>query len=104
MNKLKFSADYEKLPKNWEGTQAVLAAVVECKINRIKKALPAFVKYDTAYRGNKGYYKLDFEKGLILFFIHLNSGRVFTTIRRHYPKKYKYYLSNVGKTFLLAKE
>jgi len=100
---IRFSSDYTKLPTSWEGTQATLLAVVPVSITEIKKRYPAFIKYDTKYRGKEGYYPLNFEQGIILLFLHHNTGKVFSTIRRNFPKKRIYYKSKVLSTFILAK-
>jgi len=110
MNKIKFSHDYKKLPAVWEGTHAKLMAVYyEQDMEKLKRSMPAFIKYDTAYCVTPyftepvRYYPLNFDRGIILFFIHINTGQVFTTIRRHTPKKYAYYKSKIGEIFVLEK-
>jgi hypothetical protein len=99
MNKIKFSYDYEKLPLAWNGTQAVLVGICPVDIERIKKSMPAFIDYDTTHRGGKNKYQLDFKDGLILSFIHMNTGRPFTTIRRNTREKHEWYMSCLGETF-----
>jgi len=98
---LKFSHDYEKLPLNWNGTQAQLMAVTPVSIDALKKRMPAFIDYDTKFRGKEGSYPLYFESGLILFFIHLNTGKPFTTIRRNYKQKFEYYQNAIDEPFKL---
>lgn len=104
MKKIKFSADYDKLPAVWEGTQAILMAVTPAKTEFIKNGLTAFYRYDTTYRGGSGSYPLNFEDAIILFFIHLNTGKPFTTIRRDYPSKREYYEKSIYDYFILEKE
>lgn len=99
MNRIKFSYDYDKLPLAWNGTQAVLVGVCQADIERIKKSMPSFIEYDTTHRGGHKKYPLDFKDGLILSFIHINTGRPFTTIRRNTSEKYDWYLSCLGETF-----
>lgn len=103
MNEIKFSEDYMKLPVVWNGTQAVLMAVRQVDVNKIKNSLPQFIHYDTAYRQKIGNYDLNFKDGLILFFIHINTGVPFTTIRNSWGNKYNYYAGKVGETFKLVK-
>lgn len=103
MNTIKFSADYEKLPENWEGTKAMLISVVPTPVRIIKEEMTAFWKYDTKYRGREEFYHLNFKEALILVFIHLNSGLPFTTIRRNYQQKLEYYTESIGDTFLLER-
>jgi len=104
MNKIKFSEDYEKLPMNWEGTQARLVAVKTIGINYFRFAIPQFLIYDTTYRYKPGRYELDFDDGILLVFIHLNTGKPFTTIRRFYPAKFRYYKSRETQTFTLLRD
>ena len=47
-------------------------------------------------------YDLNFKDGLILVFIHYNSGVPFTTIRRNYKEKFEYYSNAIGETFVLT--
>ena len=102
MPEIKFSDDYEKLPVIWQGTQATLIAVVYCDdIQKLKRSHTAFIRYDTEYRLTDGSYPLDFKEGLILVFIHHNTGVPFTTIRRFYPRKKKYYDSFLWHSFTL---
>ncbi len=103
MKIIKFSADYEKLPETWDGTQAVLMAVTPTSLDFIKDCLPGFLEYDTKYRDGKGSYPINFDDALVLFFIHLNTGKPFTTIRRDYPSKRKYYEDSVFDVFILQR-
>jgi len=103
---IKFSHNYPKLPEVWEGTQAVLMAVVQVDIDHIKLSNPAFIDYDTTYidtNGKTNKYPLTFKDGLILFFIHLNTGKPFTTIRRDYVSKSEYYHGAIGQTSILER-
>lgn len=90
-----------KLPIVWKGTHAVLIAVTPFPIDYLKKALPQFIEYDTKFRAKEGHYDLNFKDGLILTFIHINTGIPFTTIRRSYKEKFEYYISSIGETFIL---
>lgn len=103
MKVLKFSSDYKKLPLVWRGTQAELLSVVLCDVEDANKYCPAFVRFDTAYRGKKGNYKLDFKEAILLVFIHRNTGRVFTTVRKYSDKKFSYYRNAIGESFLLKR-
>ena len=94
MNKIKFSSDYQKLPLYANGTQAKLIGVTNANVKYLKEALPQFIRYDTVKRTQNRkteYYNLDFDMGIILTFIHINSGLPFTTIRRYTKQKYDYY-------------
>ena len=105
MNSIKFSEDYDKLPKDWEDSCALLIGVYPVSIEWLKKNNPAFIDYDTKFvnkDGTIGHYPLDFKDGLILVFIH-DCGLPFTTIRRDYPQKRWYYQSEVGMPFVLRR-
>ena len=100
LNKLKFSHDYEKLPKYWEDTIALLLGVARiADMDSLKLCIPQLIKTDTMFRGEEGHYSLDFKEGIILSFFHLNSNTLFTTIRRYTPEKFKYYKLNTGEIF-----
>lgn len=103
MKTIKFSEDYEKLPKNWEGTQAVLFGVSLWSIDTLKTRIPQFIEFDTKYRGKEGYYNLDFDNGLVLTFFHLNTRTFFVTIRRFTIEKEDYYRKLVGDTFQMER-
>jgi hypothetical protein len=92
MNKIKFSHDYLKLPVIWEGTQAILIGIQYIPdMDRFKKELAQLVRADTMFRGEDGFYPLNFKEGIILIFFHLNSCELFTTIRRFTLEKFQYY-------------
>jgi hypothetical protein len=103
MKEIKFSADYEKLPVNWEGTEAVLIGVKNTTLPFLKNKMPKFLEYDTKYRGHEGNYIIDFDEVLILTFIHINSGMPFTTLRRKTKEKMNYYIGLVSETFKLVR-
>lgn len=104
MNKIKFSHDYEKLPENWEGTQAILIGVAfHPNIKNFFDRCPQLKIADTTFRGETGQYPITFDEALILTFIHLNTRRIFTTIRRHTNYKDLYYRENLFKTFELER-
>jgi hypothetical protein len=100
---IKFSHDYEKLPTDWVGTQAKLVGICSENVEFIKNGMTAFWHYDTKIRGKEEYYPLDFEHALILTFIHLNTGKPFTTIRRNYMEKLEYYMNSLGETFVMER-
>lgn len=59
MNKLKFSHDYEKLPDNWDGTQAILIGVAyHDDIQEFFKQCPQLLNTDTKLRGEPGHYTI----------------------------------------------
>jgi len=104
MKPLKFSYDYDKLPENWEGTHAILLGLHKVEgMEEFRKSCPQFIEYDTKIRNSSEHYPLGFKEGLILFFFHLNSSKLFTTIRRYTPSKYTYYNDSIMETFVLAR-
>ncbi len=104
MHTLKFSHDYEKLPLSWDGTQAILIGVQYISdMDRFKLRLPQLITIDTKFRGEEGSYELDFKEGILLAFFHLNSSRLFTTIRKFKESKYEYYHNEQQETFVLKR-
>lgn len=104
MNKLKFSHDYNKLPVQWDGTQAILIGVQRIgDMNKFKLRLPQLIKADTTFRGEDGSYPLTFREGVLLTFFHLNSSKLFTTIRQFTEDKYRYYEEEAGEVFELMR-
>ena len=103
MNQIKFSHDYEKLPLNWEGSQATLLEIKSYTIAYLMKICPKFLEYDTKIRGKDEHYKFTFDDALILFFVHNDTGLPFTTIRRFYGTKFDYYMDQRGHPFLMIK-
>lgn len=101
MKKIKFSHDYDKLPVGWRNTSAVLVAVYRVTMGWLQQ-MPAFLKYDTSYQGGAYQLSEDPEKEwLLLIFIHIETGRPFTTIRSHDPQKEDYYVGSIGETFIM---
>jgi len=102
---IKFSHDYYKLPDSWKNTSALLISATAVDVTSLKKLEPKFIAYDTWIRndGEEGarFYPLDFKDGIILFLIHKDTGKPFTSIRRHTPQKMQYYQSNLFKDFIL---
>ena len=96
MKKIKFSEDYEKLLIDWDGTQALLLGVFPDSIERLKKDFLEFIKKDTKIRGEDRDYPLNFKDGLILVFLHKETGELFSTLRRNYKEKFEYYASSIG--------
>lgn len=103
MKEIKFSHDYEKLPRNWEGTQAILLAVEPSNVEEVKRRFPQLIEYDTKLRGKNEHYKLNFDEGILLIFCHINTGIIFMTIRKHTTDKYAYYHHAKAETFVMVK-
>lgn len=104
MKQIKFSHDYEKLPTDWEGTHAILIGIgMIDSMENFKNRFPQIVRKDTTFRGEAGAYRFDFEEGILLTFFHLNSGFIFTTIRRYTVGKYDYYENSILETFELVR-
>jgi hypothetical protein len=99
LKRIKFSHDYYKLPRDWEGTEAVLLGVN--LIIDVDNLPVAFIAYDTKFRNEEGMYKLFHGSGLLLLFWHLNTCNLFTTIRRYTLQKSRYYNGSIGETFIL---
>lgn len=102
IRRIKFSEDYEKLPPNWPESRCRLIAVHPISIAEFKEKFGSFLYNDTKIREEDRHYPLNFQEGLLLVFLHENSGRLIPTIRRDYPEKRKYYVDCIGDTFILT--
>ena len=102
MYKLRFAFDMKKLPTNWQGTQVKLVGCMPINIEQIMKGCPSFIKYDTERTDGK-MYNITFRDGLLLTFIHLNTGKPFTTIRENKKEKFEFYMTYLGEIFMLEK-
>lgn len=100
---IKFSHDYEKLPIPWEGTQATLIGVWYASLDRLRLSHPSLIERDVKFRGEDGSYEFNFNDAIILTFYHLNTGTIFTTIRRLTDSKAKYYHDAIGESFVLGR-
>src|SRR4030042_4739006 len=104
MKSIKFSDDYEKLPRDWVGSSATLFSVSRVDLDVWKRRHPKFFNYDTKFRGKLGNYQLNFKDALLLVFVPLGFGAApFTTIRRFTPEKFEFYRGSVGEEFMLQK-
>lgn len=106
MNTIRFSNDYDKLPLQWGGTEAILIGIAVGDIEWLKKNIPSFIELDTKIRNSKDHYPLDFDTAIVLTFFHIGSfsPKLFTTIRRYTPEKYEYYKKKVWEAFTLKDE
>lgn len=100
-NTIKFSADYEKLPLNWNGT---FAKLVKIEPKRFSELDPAFVEFDSRYRGGVGHFEFTskYDRVILLTFVHF-SGVTFTTIRSYSADKLEYYLKNINMQFEMVR-
>lgn len=103
MNEIKFSDDYEKLPSNWNGSLATLVALRYDRISEIKRKYLQFLNYDTKYRGREGHYRFETDDVIILFFVHKETGKVFTTIRKYNIEKFTMYQELLDTDFKLVR-
>lgn len=101
---IKFSSDYNKLPRNWEGDMAVLLGLSHIEdFDSIRSMAMNFVEYDTQFYNSNESYPIGFREAIILFFWDITKGKLFTTIRRYTPEKFKYYSSNFGQLFEMVR-
>ncbi len=105
MNKIRFSNDYDKLPVGWPDSKALLIGCYPIKMGLLRlPEFKAFLAYDTKISKSEQFYELPkdpMQEVLILSFIHLETGRPFTTIRVSDPEKYDFYLRSLGCVFKL---
>lgn len=101
---LKFSHDYEKLPLNWKGTNAILLSVLYVPdLDYFTRKFPGLVRMDTKFRNEEGIYILDFKQSIILVLWHVKSSTLFTTIRKFDDEKLRHYEMNVEQPFKLVR-
>lgn len=94
LRKIKFTHFYPKLGKNPD--KAILLEVL-C-FRRINVFHKSFLDYDA----DNGKFK--FNKSvpyMMLIFQKTNDSNIFTTLRTYNPEKHRYYLSGIGKEFLI---
>ena len=92
-NKIKFSNEYQKHPDGWE--ESTLLEVLVCNIDELSKP---FLEYDTTFK-NGGRYPLPRKGKFMILLLLSKSGHLWTTIRRHTPRKEAYYTLCIGKQF-----
>ena len=97
MKEIKFSHEYYKFGGNQLPFDAVLIQCFKINKNDLSRC---FVAYDTQYDG--GEYPLP-ESDLIVLLLMFDDRKLFTTIRRFTPRKWKYYKSLEGEEVRLIK-
>jgi len=101
MNKIWFSNDYEKLPKDWMESKCYLISVCKVKLSEFDSNAPAFLYFDTKFREGDQNYEIHFNDALILVFYHPDSNKLFSTIRSFKEEKFKYYSNLISKEFTM---
>lgn len=98
MMKIKFSHRYDKLPQIYLETDVIAELLQVLKIDYNELSEP-MMDDDTKYCEDRQLKHYPLPKGeLILLVFRSSMGyRMFTTIRRFTPEKYKYYKSLEGK-------
>jgi len=89
---IKFSAKYEKMPKEHLDDTRLLAVL---KVERSQLSAE-FLEWDTKYADKPGHFSLPKGKEFLILLL-LTEGRLWTTIRSAWPpEKEEYYRSHVG--------
>lgn len=106
---IRFKNDYEKLPIVWDGTQSTLIACYPEKLNTLVNKYTSFFNNDTKlrfepYKDREQYYPVTHEDLLVLIFIHLNTGILFSTLRHNTEDNFELYINSIGETFKLVKK
>jgi hypothetical protein len=126
MNEIRFSNDYHKLPVGWlmkgftgqepEWAHATLISVTRIDLAKLRIELPGFIAHDISIRcwhDRNGFfcscptldkqYKLPANGDvLVLIFIHKQTGRLFSTIRRWTAEKERWYTANIMQGFQMV--
>lgn len=101
---IEFCCDFEKLPEDWENTKAVLVSYVIKPVHEIYDEWGKFAEFDTKIRGTlERSFIINFENAIVLFFIHIPSGKVFATLRKYNIENVEKYGSSIGKKFVLIR-
>lgn len=107
VNKIRFKNDYEKLPEVWDGTYAKLICCYPETLDNLEKGMTAFFRKDTKIRHKfprnhiEQYYPVSHKDLLILIFIHLNTGNLFSTLRHNTEENFEKYVNTVGENYKL---
>ena len=88
MRTIKFSHRYNKMPLNLEPTY--ILAVIQTYHSHLGQG---FIEYDTKVE-NGGYFPLP--RGTLILIMLYTDGQLWTTIRRHTPDKFSYYIGLIG--------
>ena len=90
MIKIKFSHEYDKLPRTWKQQETWIVHASEVDLEKLPKD---FLYYDTAYteHGLTGHYDLPKKGKFILLLLFQPPRGLFTTLRRWTTEKWKYY-------------
>jgi hypothetical protein len=103
MEKIEFNKDYEKLPKNWDGSKALLLAHYQVNSLTVKRKLPALYAKDIKIRNKRSYAKIKHGLKIILFLIHKKTGIIFTTMRTFNRENKKKYFGREGEYYKLVR-
>lgn len=93
---IKFTKWLQKLSQI-DTTQPV--TLIHVSRTRITRLSGAFLRYDTKFTGDRGYYNLEgLEEIVLLIFCDCN-GMCFSTLRPFKPEKLSYYQSKIDQPF-----
>ena len=92
---IKFSHIYNKMPRGFEHSK--LLAVLPVNLEDL---IPDFLHYDTTDSdgGEERQYPLPAKGDYMILLLQAGAGygQLWTTIRRHTPRKWEYYRSHIG--------
>jgi len=93
---IKFTKWLQKLSQIDTATPVSLIFVSATRISRLSGE---FLRYDTRFTGDRGYYNLEGMDQIILLMFMDSNGTAFTTLRPWTQEKFSYYQSKVGQQF-----
>lgn len=73
--------------------------LVHASHTRINRLSAEFLRYDTRFSGDRGFYNLESMDHIILLLFVDSSGALFSTLRPFEDKKLLYYSSSIGQPF-----
>lgn len=73
--------------------------LIHVSATRIGRLTGEFLRYDTKFTGDRGYYNLEGYDHIILLMFQDRSGAIFTTLRPYTEPKHSYYRSQIGQEF-----
>ena len=99
---IKFNHDYCKLPLHWKDTKATLFHFWITNSKILERDYPNLVFYDTRFRDEEGCYSLgESQEVVVLFLVHVQTGKPFLTIRSYDWDKVNDYRAGLRQDWLL---
>ena len=99
MKTIKFGHKYQKFSYG-DGNLPGFAKLIEVFSIKLEEISPLLIQYDTETQDGRNY-RLPAKGEYLLLIFQVNPRHIFTTMRREYPSKKKYYKNSIGEVFRL---